>query len=126
VTHQMVTPDERDGIGALLLELAGKVALTVTTGGTGFAARDVTPEATRDVIDREAPGLAEAMRAAGRAVTPMADLSRGIAGTIGPNLVVNLPGSVTGAVQSLEAVIGVLPHALELLAGNVEHPPSSG
>ena len=120
IVHRVV-PDERDEIERALVELGGEVSLVVTTGGTGFAPRDVTPEATRAVIDREAPGLAEAMRAAGRATTPNADLSRGIAGTIGEAVVVNLPGSPAGATESLEAILAILPHAIDHLAGDTEH-----
>lgn len=115
-------PDERPVIAGVLRQHATDgVRLVVVTGGTGFGPRDVTPEATRDVIDREAPGLAEAMRAAGRAVTPMADLSRGVCGSIGRTLVLNVPGSVKGATESLEAVLGLVPHVLELLDGDTEH-----
>ncbi len=106
-----------DGIGpvaAALRELTdGFVGLVVTTGGTGFTDRDLTPEATRAVIDREAPGLAEAMRL----VSPLGRLSRGIAGTAGRALVLNTPGSTAGCVECLDAVEDVLPHALRLLAG---------
>ena len=116
-----VVADERPEIERVLREDSQSVSLIVTTGGTGFAHRDVTPEATRAVIEREAPGLAEAMRAAGRASTPFADLSRGIAGIVGSALVVNLPGSPRGAVESLEAILPVIPHALEHLAGNTVH-----
>lgn len=118
VGEHVVLPDERDMIGAALRRLCDEdnVALVVVTGGTGFAPRDVTPEATRDVIDREAPGLSEAMRAAGRAATPLADLSRGVCGIRGRTLLLNLPGSRKGAVESLEAVLGIIPHALELVA----------
>jgi molybdopterin adenylyltransferase len=120
--HEVV-PDERDRIEAELVRLGEETALVVTTGGTGFGPRDVTPEATRAVTEREAPGLAEAMRAAGRASTPMADLSRGVAGIVGGALVLNLPGSRRGAVESLDAVLPVLPHALELLEGHTVHGP---
>lgn len=120
IQHRVV-PDERDQIERALAELASEASLVVTTGGTGFSPRDVTPEATRAVIDREAPGLAEAMRAAGRATTPNADLSRGIAGTIGSALVVNLPGSPAGATESLEAIIAILPHAIGHLRGETDH-----
>jgi molybdopterin adenylyltransferase len=116
-----VVPDEPGAIRAAIRELAGQAALVVTAGGTGLGPRDVTPEATREVIDREVPGLAESMRAAGRASTPMADLSRGLAGAVGRSLVLNLPGSERGAVESLEAVLPAIPHALELLAGRTVH-----
>lgn len=118
-----LVPDERDRIADVLRRLADDgVPLVIVTGGTGFGPRDVTPEATRDVITREAPGLAEAMRATGRASTPMADLSRGIVGAVARTLVVNVPGSPRGAVESVEAILGLVPHALELLAGDTEHP----
>jgi len=99
-------------------EFAG---LVVTTGGTGFGTRDLTPEGTRAVIEREAPGLAEAMRrVSDRGDRPFGMLSRGVCGAVGQALVCNLPGSSGGAVECLEAVLPALPHALELLAG--EHP----
>ena len=103
--------------GALRQVCAGFAGLVVTTGGTGFGPRDLTPEATREVIDREAPGLAEAMRA----VNPLGRLSRGVAGTVDRALVVNVPGSPGGAVECLEAVVDVVPHALRLLEGHTAH-----
>jgi molybdopterin adenylyltransferase len=128
VTRREVVPDDRDRIATLLRELAdgGEVDLVAITGGTGFGPRDVTPEATADVVDRLAPGLAEAMRAAGRVVTPLADLSRGICGVRGHTLIVDLPGSPKGATESLEAILGILPHALQLLAGETRHHPTAG
>ena len=129
VVRRAVVPDERDLVAALLRELADQdaVDLIAITGGTGLGPRDVTPEATQDVIDRAAPGLAEVMRAAGRVVTPMADLSRGICGIRGSTLILDLPGSPRGATESLAAVIAVLPHALDLLAGRTrQHPPGHG
>jgi molybdopterin adenylyltransferase len=123
VSRQAVVPDEQPQIEAALRDLANAASLVVTTGGTGFGPRDITPEATRAVLDREAPGLAEAMRAAGRASTPMADLSRGIAGTLRAALVLNLPGSRRGALEGLDAVLPILAHALDLLSGNIAHGP---
>lgn len=129
VTERSVVPDERPEVEALLRELADvrDLALVVTTGGTGFGPRDVTPEATRAVIDREAPGLAELMRRAGLEQTPMAALSRAVAGSRGATLILNLPGSPRGVRESLEAVLAVVPHAVELLAGRTgEHPTGHG
>jgi molybdopterin adenylyltransferase len=123
VVTREVVPDERAVIAGALERLAdveGR-ALVVVTGGTGLGPRDVTPEATRDVIDREVPGFAEAMRAAGRAITPRADLSRGVCGIRGRTLILDLPGSPTGATDSLAAVLGLLPHALDLIGGDTEH-----
>jgi len=105
---------------ALVVATAGFAGLVVTTGGTGFGPRDLTPEGTRAVIEREAPGLAEAMRHVTFGTNPHGMLSRGVCGAIGAALVCNLPGSAKGAVESLDAVLGAVPHALELLAG--EHP----
>ena len=119
-------PDETSEIGARLATLAdgGQVSAIFTTGGTGVAPRDVTPEATRAVIDREIPGLGELMRACGRQATPLAVLSRAVAGTRGRVLIVNLPGSPKGAVESLDAIVELVPHVLELLRGRTEHTPA--
>jgi molybdenum cofactor synthesis domain-containing protein len=119
-------PDESLQIGMRLATLAdgGQVSAIFTTGGTGVALRDVTPEATRSVIDREIPGLAELMRTRGREFTPRAVLSRAVAGTRGPVLIVNLPGSPKGAVESLDAIVELVPHVLELLRGQTEHAAS--
>jgi molybdopterin adenylyltransferase len=119
--QRTVLPDERDALADVLRASAETHDLIVTTGGTGLTPRDVTPQATRDAIDYEVPGPAEAMRAAGRAKTPFADLSRGVVGVVGQSLVVNLPGSPKGALESLEAIEGVLDHALETLAGPHDH-----
>jgi molybdenum cofactor synthesis domain-containing protein len=126
VARHEVVPDDRPTIERLLTELADgdRLALVVTTGGTGFGPRDVTPEATRAVIDREAPGLAEEMRAAGRQATPMAALSRSVTGSRGSTLIVNLPGSPKGAKESIQAILPVLGHAIRLLAGDTMHGPA--
>jgi molybdenum cofactor synthesis domain-containing protein len=113
VVDRRVVADGRENVGEALVELAeGFTGLIVTTGGTGFGPRDLTPEGTRVILDREAPGLAEAMRL----VSPLGRLSRAVAGTRGRALIVNTPGSTTGAIETLEAVLDVLPHALRLLA----------
>jgi molybdopterin adenylyltransferase len=116
-----VVPDDRPAIEGALKAAAARHPLVVTTGGTGLTPRDVTPQATLAVVDYEVPGLGEAMRAAGRRSTPMADLSRSVAGVRGGSLIVNLPGSPTAALESLEAIVPVLDHALETLAGPFDH-----
>ncbi|HXF51976.1 MAG TPA: MogA/MoaB family molybdenum cofactor biosynthesis protein [Dehalococcoidia bacterium] len=128
VVRYQVVPDDREVIADRLCAWAdsGEVDLILTTGGTGLAARDVTPEATRDAIDREAPGIAEAMRAEGMRHTPMAMLSRATAGVRGRCLIVNLPGSEKGARESLSAILPALPHAVELLRGRTEHRSAEG
>lgn len=119
--QRAVLPDEREALSHVLRASAETHDLIVTTGGTGLTPRDVTPQATRDAIDYDVPGLAEAMRASGRLSTPYADLSRGIVGVIGHALVINLPGSPKGALESLVAIEAVLDHALETLAGPFDH-----
>jgi molybdopterin adenylyltransferase len=123
VSVMEVIPDEAAEISARLSTLAdgGQVAAIFTTGGTGLAIRDVTPEATRAVVDREIPGFGEVMRARGRESTPLAALSRSLAGTRGSVLIVNLPGSPKAAVESLNAIVELVPHVLELLRGQTEH-----
>jgi molybdenum cofactor synthesis domain-containing protein len=118
VERAVVADGDRSVAGALRRMCGAFAGLVVTTGGTGFGPRDLTPEGTRAVLDREAPGLAEAMRL----VNPLGRLSRGVAGTSGTALVLNTPGSTKGAVECLEAVLDVLPHALALIAGEpTEH-----
>jgi molybdopterin adenylyltransferase len=112
-----VVPDERAEIAEALKELAANVRLVLSTGGTGLAQRDVTPEATRDVLEREAPGIAQALRADALHHTPYAQLSRGTAGTIGTTLIVNLPGSTGGARDGYAVLRPALEHALDLLSG---------
>jgi molybdenum cofactor synthesis domain-containing protein len=119
--ERAVVADEAWAIEEALVNGADRHALVVTTGGTGLTPRDVTPQATRAVLDYEVPGLAEAMRAAGRLATPLADLSRGLVGVRGQCLIVNLPGSPKGAGESFDAIAPVLDHALETLAGPYDH-----
>jgi molybdenum cofactor synthesis domain-containing protein len=123
VSVMEVIPDEAGQISGRLAALADGhlVSAIFTTGGTGVTVRDVTPEATRTVLDKEIPGLSELMRAKGRAFTPLAALSRAVAGTRGKVLIVNLPGSPKGAVESLDAIVDLAPHILDLLGGQTEH-----
>lgn len=116
-----IVPDDRTHIENALLRLSDKAHLVVSTGGTGLAERDVTPDATRAVCERMVEGIPERMRLEGAKKTALAALSRGACGTRGKSLILNLPGSPKGALESLEAVIDILPHALQLLAGNTKH-----
>jgi molybdopterin adenylyltransferase len=122
VSGPEVVPDEGDRIAAAIAAAAGAGNhLVVTTGGTGLGPRDVTPQATESVIDYAVPGVAELMRQVGMKSTPMAALSRGVVGVRGRTLVINVPGSPKGAVESIDAVLPVLDHALRLLQGDTEH-----
>jgi molybdenum cofactor synthesis domain-containing protein len=118
VAERRIVPDGVEPVATAIRQLAeGFAGVILTTGGTGFAPTDQTPEGTQSVLERQAPGLAEAMRA----INPLGRLSRGAAGTVGQCIVLNLPGSTSGAVECLEAVIDILPHALDLLAGGSPH-----
>jgi molybdenum cofactor synthesis domain-containing protein len=119
--RRVVVPDEMPSIVTAIQRAATEASLVVTTGGTGFGPRDVTPEATAQVLEREAPGLTHMMLAHGLGSTVMAGLSRARAGSMGSTLVINVPGSARGAVEGLEAVLEVIPHALDLLSGDTEH-----
>ena len=121
VTQQRAVVDDRDEIERTLIQLSEQVQLIVTTGGPGISERDVTPEATRAVCSKLIDGIPEKMRADGLGSTEFAILSRGVCGVRGGSLILNLPGSPAGAVDSLQSVVEILPHALELLAGNTEH-----
>jgi molybdenum cofactor synthesis domain-containing protein len=122
---RLVVTDDQPAIEKALVDAVARHPLVVTTGGTGLTPRDVTPQATRAVLDYEVPGLGEAMRAAGREKTPFADLSRGVVGVRARTLIANLPGSPRGALESLEALEPVLDHALETLAGPHDHDASA-
>jgi molybdopterin adenylyltransferase len=118
VVERVVTADGTEAVAqTLAAACAGFAGLVVTTGGTGFGPRDLTPEGTRAVLEREAPGMAEAMRL----VSPLGRLSRAVAGTVGASLVLNTPGSTKGCIETLDAVLDVVPHALELLQGQRPH-----
>jgi molybdopterin adenylyltransferase len=119
--ERRVVPDEIGRIAEALRDGAAGHRLVVSTGGTGLTPRDVTPQATATVLDYEVPGIAEAMRADGRAITPFAALSRGLVGVCGGSLIVNVPGSPKGATESFEVVVPLLGHALETLAGPFDH-----
>lgn len=119
--ERVLVADEVDEIASAIMDASSSAQLVITTGGTGFSHRDVTPEATASVLEKEASGLVHTMLAGGLEKTPMAALSRARAGSIGATLVINVPGSPRGATESLEAVLDVIPHAIQLLSGDTRH-----
>ena len=125
IVEKAIIPDDLAIIKSTLLDWtrSGQLNLIITTGGTGVGPRDVTPEATRAVIDKEIPGLAELMRLEGLKHTPMAVIGRGIAGIAGDSLIVNLPGSERSVRENLKVILPVLGHILDLVSGETEHPP---
>lgn len=124
VVERGVVPDDQPAIVAEVIVQSARHRLLVATGGTGLGPRDVTPQALRQLLDYEIPGFGEVMRAVGRGSTPMADLSRSLAGVRGRSLVVAVPGSVSGATESLDALAPLLEHALETLGGHTDHGPA--
>ena len=121
IVAREIVPDEHAAIGEALVRLSAQAQFVVTTGGTGIALRDVTPEATRAVCDRLVEGIAERMRSEGAKKTKFAALSRAVCGVRGQSVILNLPGKPAGAVESLEAVVDLIPHVVQLLAGNTRH-----
>ena len=124
VSHRTVVPDDAGAIAMTIRGYVDRVDLVLTTGGTGFGPRDVTPEASLQVIEKQAPGLMMLMLSTGMESTPMAALSRGLVGSAGSTLIVNLPGSPKGATENLHALLPVIPHVLDLLEGDTEHRQS--
>jgi molybdenum cofactor synthesis domain-containing protein len=118
ITYSDILPDEKELIKEKLIEYSSKVDLILTTGGTGLSPRDVTPEATLEILDRQVPGIAEAMRSEGFKITKRAMLSRAVAGVKGKSLIVNLPGSPKAVKESLSIIIDVIPHAIEKIKGD--------
>lgn len=125
VVNYLVIPDQKDLIKESLSKLAGEVDVILTSGGTGLGERDVTPEATREILEKEVPGISEAMRMQTFAKTPYSVLSRGISGVKNQTLIINLPGSLKGVKESLEVVLPVIPHAVEIIKGSVHHHEKS-